>query len=63
MGKGDGMNGNEISTTNRATRELCAHELHRGLRCVRPRGHTGAHECLSVEAGQVVYWGDDRTTK
>ena len=45
-----------IALPSKATAELCGDEIHRGLSCTLRRGHTGDHECHSIDAGQTVRW-------
>lgn len=52
------MNTNDAETPvipERKTSELCADQVHQGIRCMRPRHHDGDHECYRP-AGEPVRW-------
>jgi hypothetical protein len=42
-----------FATRDLRTIELCQH-AHDGARCIRDKGHDGAHELLSVRNGLIV---------
>ena len=44
------------TTSEKRTVELCADELHQGVRCNLTRGHTGDHEFLSPYASDALTW-------
>jgi len=44
------------TTSEKKTVDLCADELHKGVRCILPRGHGGDHEFYSPYAAGSITW-------
>lgn len=48
-------------SSDKKTVELCGDELHKGARCVLPRGHVGDHEFFSPNATGAITWKQSAT--